>query len=630
MLSLMSFRASQRRQLFSIAALTFFCLCAYTLLRIPPDQARSYPAPAQAQPSLPSPAPKDEMVIEGSSAPKEVPASGAHPIKYLVSNAQREFEEVRARQSRTLDDAVREYRRRYGMPPPPHFDKWFQFAKDNGVKMIDEFDTIYDLITPFWGLKPRTIRGRAREALGFDNGLIGVSIRQHKITYIRNGEEWQQNATRGMMEKFLQYLPDMDLAFNFHDESRVILSHEDLARLVKTAKEKNMPAAMAVSKPINDFTRTSPELHDGKSFEETTLTRFNSFAHQSTWSHSRMSCPPDSPARCLEEEERADHRSRYGMSELGFVYNTTAMSDICLSPSLGSTFGFFGGPNTYRIVQDLFPIFSQSKISSYSDLVYPSPWDWAAMVEYDEEMDMEWAKKESKLYWRGSTTGGYSRNGRWRRQHRQRLVQKLNARDQAQILVSQGRPAWGASEVPRGDYRDLVDVRFSHVGQCDPGDCEAQRAFFNVSEAVDQQRAWAYKYLLDMDGNAFSGRFRAFLRSRSLVFKLAVFREWHAEWLKPWAHYVPLSVQGDDWLEAVRFFENEEAARGEAERIAMASRDWANQAIRQVDMEAWFFRLMLEYARVIDAQREVIGFDTASSSKRLPKDYEALDDRARI
>jgi hypothetical protein len=136
-------------------------------------------------------------------------------------------------------------------------------------------------------------------------------------------------------------------------------------------------------------------------------------------------------------------------------------------------------------------------------------------------------------------------------------------------------------------------VHFSHVGQCDPGDCDAQASFFKVANYTEQQDAWNYKYLLDMDGNAFSGRFYAFLRSRSLVFKLAVFREWHAEWLRPWAHYIPLSVQGDDWLETVRFLNDGESA-GEAERIAAASREWADKAVRQVDMEAWLFRLLLE------------------------------------
>lgn len=305
--------------------------------------------------------------------------------------------------------------------------------------------------------------------------------------------------------------------------------------------------------------------------------------------------PPDTPARTLEEDEMEDQRSSYAMGDLGFVYNTTAMSDICLTPSLSSTFGFFDGPNTFKVVHDLFPIFSQSKISSFGDLVYPSPWYWSNMVPFDEGQDVDWNQKKRNLYWRGSTTGGYSRNGRWRRQHRQRLVQKMNAPDQAKIMVNGGTPAqprWTPAEVPRGEHRGLVDVHFSHVGQCDPGDCDAQAEFFKVANYTEQHDAWSHRYLLDVDGNAFSGRFHAFLRSRSLVFKMAVFREWHAEWLKPWAHYVPLSAQGDDWLEAVRYMDGEGGEQ--AERMAAASRDWAEKAVRQVDMEAWLFRLLLE------------------------------------
>ncbi|KAK3061010.1 hypothetical protein LTR53_019916, partial [Teratosphaeriaceae sp. CCFEE 6253] len=102
-----------------------------------------------------------------------------------------------------------------------------------------------------------------------------------------------------------------------------------------------------------------------------------------------------------------------------------------------------------------------------------------------------------------------------------------------------------------------MDVHFSHVGQCDPGDCDAQREFFDVTPPVDQQDAWKYRFLLDIDGNAFSGRFYAFLKSRSLTFKMAVFREWHEEWIKPWVHYIPLSLRGDEALETVRYLGSE-------------------------------------------------------------------------
>ncbi|KHN99479.1 Lipopolysaccharide-modifying protein [Metarhizium album ARSEF 1941] len=535
--------------------------------------------------------------IQGGHRAKDVPSSERHPIQHLMVDARRELDEVTKRQSKDLESAVKEYRRRYGMPPPPHFDKWFEFARSNKVQLVDEFDTIYHLITPFWGLKPKTIRERAREALGHENALIGVAIRNHQVSHMEGGMEWQRDATHGMLRGFLQHLPDMDLAFNVHDEPRVIVPHDDLARLVRKAKTENMPALNANRSPTNDYSKTSPELSDKMLFEQVKHSRFNSFSHQATWTHSRMSCPPDSPARILDDDERWDDLGQYGVSELGFVYNSTAMADICLSPSLSSTYGFFDRPNTYKVVHDLFPIFSQSKISSYNDIIYPSPWYWYDKVKYEQEKDIAWDEKHSKLYWRGSTTGGFSRDGGWRRQHRQHFVKKINAAGQAKIVNNEGsesQPRWAVADVSRAEYSALTDVAFSHVGQCDEGDCKAQQAFFNISSRANQSDAWGYKYLLDIDGNAFSGRFLAFLHSTSLTFKLALFREWHNEWLKPWVHYVPLSLQGEDWLETVRFVDGSSLGAEDGKHMAAESREWAAKTMRKEDMEVWFFRLLLE------------------------------------
>lgn len=618
---------SMRRRTYLLAVtVLLLCICAYSILDIvtnsfnvedyppilPPNPQKQHQQPLQEPPSSPptttakptksssasqGPVTWENLpVITGGPQPKKAPDATSHPIIHLMKDAQHEFTEVKKRQSKSLQEAVKEYRRRYGIPPPPHFDKWYNFAVSNDVQLIDEFDMIHDMMTPFWGLQPQTIRARVTEALGYDNGLLGVAIRDHEITHMEHGYEWQKNATKGMMEQFIQYLPDMDLAFNIHDEPRVVVPHDDLIRLVNKAKDKNMPLLNGEKKLVNEFSAKPSDLSDGKRFKETKLSRFNTIQYQSTWADSRMSCPPDSQARILEDE-RADDLSRYGISDLAFVYNTTAMSDICLTPSLSSTYGFFDRPNSFKITHDLLPIFSQSKISSYGDIIYPSPWYWYKKVAYNETNDMSWEDKESKLYWRGSTTGGYSRNGGWRRHHRQHFVQKINSKEQAKVMTNSGTvesPKWTAKEVPRGDYQELIDVHFSHVGQCDPGDCEAQKEFFDVVDPVDQQDAWGYKYLVDIDGNAFSGRFYAFLQSQSLTFKLALFREWHNEWLKPWVHYVPLSLQGDDWLEAVRFIDQDTKGSSEGQKIAKESREWANQAIRKEDMEVWFFRLLLE------------------------------------
>ncbi|KAH6850378.1 hypothetical protein B0I37DRAFT_113082 [Chaetomium sp. MPI-CAGE-AT-0009] len=573
----------RNRQLGVIGVIFLLIFCFYSVSKTSPAGLGTSPkkgAPVQGPPKPP----KSKEIITFTSKkfattkPKPVPG-GPHPVWHLITDAEREFEAVKARQSKSLRDAVAEYRRRYGLPPPPHFDKWWAFAKSKNVQLVDEFDTIHELLTPFWGLKPSTIRARAREALGTDNQLMGFQVRNGNASHIFGGWDWMQTTMVDMMRSFVEHLPDMDLAFNVNDEPRVVVPHDDMVRLVHTARTKAMPAANAAKSLRNGFTKKPADLNYNGRFDEVKQTRFDFFAHQPVWTHSRMSCPPDSPSRNLEEDGQFDDIEKYAVGDLGFVSNWTAMSDICLSPSLGSTYGFFERPNAYGVVHDLFPIFSQSKISSYADIIYPSPWYWAGKVPYTEDSDPAWNKKLDQLYWRGSTTGGFSRSGGWRRQHRQRFVQKINAPDQAKILrppttatsdppkpdppkpdatsnkaaekPKQEKQPWTTKEVPRGDYKKLLDVFFSHVGQCDPDDCDAQREFFSVREYAKQEDALRYKHVLDMDGNAFSGRFYAFLRSRSLVFKWAIFREWHYEWLRPWVHYVPLSLHGEEWLEGV-------------------------------------------------------------------------------
>ena len=591
----------RQRQLTILAAFAVIILFVYSASRLQKTSfTRSKESQINRVPDLSSGETTDHE--DGPKArpdpgPKLFTDATVHPIQSLMRDAATRFEDLRGRQSKTLDEAVKEYRRRYGLPPPPNFDKWYQFAQKRNVQLVDEFDTIYDVMTPFWGISPKTIRSRATESLGHENSLVGVAIRDHDVTLVVGGESWQRNATKGMLEDFLEFLPDMDLAFNVHDEPRVMVPYDDLSRLVRKAKEETMVAASKAKKLKNGFSERPSEIGEGAVFEETKLTRFNKFPQQATWTNSRMSCSPNSPARTLDDEEGIDDLSQYSLSDLGFVYNTSAMTDICSTPSLRSTWGFFGRPNAFSVVHDLFPIFSQSKISSYADIIYPSPWYWNEQVAYEEEKDVSWSEKEDQLYWRGSTTGGFSREGGWRRQHRQSFVQQINARDDAMIMKNTGSdeaPKWEVQTTPRGDHRDLINVHFSHIGQCDAGDCEAQTQFFEVVDRVDQQDAWGFRHLLDMDGNAFSGRFYAFLGSKSLVYKLAMFREWHLEWLRPWVHFIPMSLQGKEWLEVVRFFGKEGAGAADAERLAGQSREWAQKVVRKEDMEVWFFRLLLE------------------------------------
>ncbi|KAF1996507.1 glycosyltransferase family 90 protein [Amniculicola lignicola CBS 123094] len=550
-----------------------------------------------------------------------------HPAHQLITSAENEFASLLSRQSKTLDEAVQEYKRRNGIAPPPHFDRWYEFATRNNIQLVDEFDTISRTLLPFWALKPSTIRYRVNQALGLeDNALIGISVRDGSIVNMEKGEEWQQQATAGMMKDFVKWLPDMDLPFNIHDEPRVVVPSDELSLLTNKVRNEVIPAAMK-NTPRNSFTPRPADLSDGIRFEEAKTSHFNRFAHQSTWTHARLSCPLASQARDIEDSP-PDNLTSYAVSPLGHIYNATAFTDICNSPSYSTAFGFFERPNAFNIIHELTPVFSQSKVSSFQDILYPSPWYWFGRVGYDMNKDTNWENKTNSLYWRGSTTGGFSRNGGWRKHHRQRVVRRLNALDKAQIIRNSDakEQTWELQEVDRRDYDQFIDVKFSHIGQCDPGDCDAQKEFFEVVDRADGQDAWYWKHLLDMDGNAFSGRFYTFLRSRSLTYKMAIFREWHQEWLKPWVHYIPLSLIGDEHLDLIHWFggglktkkegeaDDNKGGNGDsigekkAREIAERSTEWAGKALRNEDLEVWFFRLLLEYGRVIDDDREKIGY----------------------
>lgn len=55
----------------------------------------------------------------------DVDAKKEHPIFGLMREAEGKWEALKKRQSRTFEDAVSEYVRRYGRKPPKGFDRWY-------------------------------------------------------------------------------------------------------------------------------------------------------------------------------------------------------------------------------------------------------------------------------------------------------------------------------------------------------------------------------------------------------------------------------------------------------------------------------------------------------------------------
>ena len=84
-----------------------------------------------------------------------------HPIPKLMAEAEVKFRDRLSKQSKTLAEAVKEYKKRFKRDPPRGFDHWWRFVQDNNVLMVDEYNAIAEDLEPFWDLSPAEFRSRA-------------------------------------------------------------------------------------------------------------------------------------------------------------------------------------------------------------------------------------------------------------------------------------------------------------------------------------------------------------------------------------------------------------------------------------------------------------------------------------
>jgi hypothetical protein len=83
-----------------------------------------------------------------------------HPIPRLMAEAEEDFKQLLSRQSTTLKKAVAEYKRRYGRNPPKGFDQWWDFARKHNVKIVDDYDAVFEDLAPFWDMSGEEFRAR--------------------------------------------------------------------------------------------------------------------------------------------------------------------------------------------------------------------------------------------------------------------------------------------------------------------------------------------------------------------------------------------------------------------------------------------------------------------------------------
>ncbi|KAI0015464.1 glycosyltransferase family 90 protein [Xylariomycetidae sp. FL0641] len=560
--------------------------------------------------------------------PRPNPHSNAdHPIDELIRVAEEQFKDVMAKESYTISEAAQAYRKRRGRHPPPGFDTWFKFAVENDAIIVEDFfDQIYQDLEPFWGLEPRRIR---KEAWDFE---MTINVRNGNAS-AKSDWFWTQ-IWLDMFKTIEDMLPDMDVALNAMDEPRLVVPWEDITTYMQRAEQTRSIAP--VSEVVTEFQKLPPP---GKG-DRRPATRKKYWEKTSPyWSVARRGCPPDSPARREPVLKSFNDTPKFEPSWAkphqyqGYVSNFTLSKEFCHQPDLQGLEGIFINPQSTSATPVLFPMFGGSKLATNNEILLPAPMYWSEEERFTNGDDHgpSWHQKFSPVIWRGVATGGRNNESNWRGFQRHRFV-SMNNETQVTWAEEQRNPLKNFMlPDPRYDIAaqkegrlgewisEWADVGFTDL-MCDPdfkpkqedGLCAYTDEHYEVLLGQSLSVQFYYKYLPDVDGNSFSGRYLGFLRSTSLPIKSTVWREWHDSRLFAWKHFVPMDNRFGDYYGIMEYFlgygDVAPSHDAEAQKIATDGKKWAEKVLRREDMQIYVLRLLLEYARLSDDRREQMGW----------------------
>jgi hypothetical protein len=492
-----------------------------------------------------------------------------HPIERLYLDGKRQHEAMLVRQSKTPAEAVIEYRRRYQREPPTGFEEWAELALRKGLVLIDEFDGMTKAFDPFIRLDSSILRQVLAETPHDLPEFVEVNITSSKINWSadRSGSYFGEAIQSWLSSDpaYMSILPNTTILVNTFDEPKTVMPY---GLLVNGTRETDYKAKVDVI----------------------------SLGREHPWTNVTLSCAATSPARRNIIVPSLD--------KIQFVSNLTESQDVCTHRDFEGKHAFLNMPETLRLIHAPLPVWSQAAPSTFQDILFPSPYYEKHWADYNAEVDTSWEDKKNSIYWAGATTGGHSTPENWRGLQRQRMVlntmRKTGPHNITLLEQIKGRKVWKQVAANSTSLQSLFDIFIGNVGQCDEPSCEEMKKAFAEKGDTAMQASQANKYVLDMDGNGFSGRYYRLLRSNSAVVKQTILKEWHDDWLLPWVHFIPLSLDGSEIWEMMRFLGSTERGDEIGADIAMRSTEWAAKVLRRVDTELVVLRLVLEYARLVD------------------------------
>ncbi|WVW82295.1 hypothetical protein I302_104301 [Kwoniella bestiolae CBS 10118] len=550
-----------------------------------------------------------------------------HPIFELISRSKKNWQKKLDGQSKTLSEAVDEYRRRYARNPPRGFERWWAYTERNGVGLRDEYDQIYHDLEPFHALPPTKIQSLLK-ASSEHSGMYTISCPGissssssnnnnqlsskcvYKIVETGLNEEGKRvakeraKAQLGLLEGIEELLEPVKVVMYSHDVPWQFVGHEYKGALEDAAS-------------VGEF--------------------FNPTEHEIDTAHLgwASACAPHKPLRHDYDPDILPDLDGLWNGDKSFVWDHKATMDPCTHPTLTHLVGFLSGHGKGPAPsKELYPVLAMCKTTLHADVLGVSMEAWTEDVGNDPAWE---DKKDDRMLWRGKTTGIYFNDEvPWNISQRINLVSH-SAEPLGHIPVFDVPPSYNPNK-PVGEPQnlplsqlnaELMDVAFvDEAIQCDPKICRRVQAGYKFGARKDWSQGNQYKYLLDIDGNGWSARFKRLMSTNSAVLKSTIFPEWYTDRIQPWVHYIPIKADLTDLYDVLSFFRGHDEL---AKEIAVEGKRWSKAYWRKEDMIAYQFRLFLEYARLLADDRDAASFDTKGVElRKRAEEYREIEEDADV
>ncbi|WVQ71619.1 hypothetical protein IAR50_001159 [Cryptococcus sp. DSM 104548] len=601
----------------------------------PPATAQSQPIPRQ-QPARSRPFRATPHKYQGQrqSSEQDAPVDEKgllhwregrkHPIALLIEQAAQKAKAMEAKIAsiKSVGDAARDYIQAFGMKPPRGFERWYAYTQSVPLPHIPALPSLIPLVhTPFDSFLSHPaflLRDRITDLRTQDKSIFTLTLvpdgEGDEGTACESDEEWQPEdwEVRGQGRVVVRG----EMAWSWRCNNTLSFLLPVLPLLPPDIFTLTPPLEIAFSTDDgprgmvhNNFREKSEALAKaGRVWPDAQLQQ----AEQAMrWTYGwSWSCPDDTPLKSmgsdmvLNDIEDDLEASRNGGKT--FVADPMSYMDYCRNPHLMGLHHILLGEE-HRAAVQLQPAITTCRTLWNSDILGVPLDGVRETVPY-----ISWDDKPNhKVFWRGTATGSFhSQRDPWRSSQRERLhFFSTNTTGSIDLLL----PNLESRPVPRKEAVEAwLDVGLSGGPvQCneEDGSCADMAREIEFKGRVKKEDGAKYRYVVDVDGNGWSSRFRRLLQGNNVVLKSTVYPEWFDTMLIPWYHYVPVKMDYSDFFDIISYFEGSPSGDiygndDQAKLIAQHALDFVAEKWREEDMRSFGFLLVLEWWRMLADDRE--------------------------